>query len=77
MTQPPTYAQLAKRAAIVARRVQQAVAAAGLSQRDLAAQTGIPLATLNRRLNGSPFIITELMAVADVLGTQTSTLIGE
>lgn len=50
--------------------VQAAVATAGLSQRELALKSGIPLATLARRLSGmgKGFTVSEVIAVADVLG---------
>lgn len=61
-------------AAVVAQRMD----AAGISRRDLAAQAGIPLTTLLRRLNGSsPFVVTELLAVASVLGTSVKTLVAQ
>lgn len=48
---------------------------AGLVQRTLSEETGIPLATLNRRLKGyTPFLVTELDAIARTLGTTGSSL---
>lgn len=55
------------------RRLSQAIkesaSAAGVSQRDLANQTGIPLVTLNRKLNhDSPFNAVEMGAISEALG---------
>lgn len=56
--------------------VATALADAGFTQRNVAEVTGIPLATLNRRLTGaSPFLVTELTAIADMLNTTTSALL--
>lgn len=50
--------------------VNQAVEAQGLTLRTLSDATGIPLATLHRRLTGKvPFDLVELDAVALALGT--------
>ena len=63
MDTPTTAAQS------VAEVVSAALREAGISQREAAARTGIPLATLSRRLTGhSPFLITELSLVAKVAG---------
>jgi transcriptional regulator with XRE-family HTH domain len=52
----------------LAKVVSDAMKAHGKNQRDIAEATGIPLVTLNRRLTGrSPFVITELIAIAEVL----------
>jgi transcriptional regulator with XRE-family HTH domain len=49
--------------------VASAMAAACVSQREVAGRAGIPLTTLNRRLTGrSPFLVTELASIASVLG---------
>lgn len=59
-------------------RVKQAIDDAGLSERDVAEQTGIPLTTLNRRLRGhAPFTATELRKIGQVLGVPASSLIVE
>lgn len=55
--------------------VDQARKDAGVTQRDLSDATGIPLVTLNRRLTGSsPFLFTELVAVARHLGLSVTEL---
>lgn len=55
--------------------VKIALADAGVSRRDAAARTGIPLTTLSRRLTGnSPFLSTELAALASLAGTTVSAL---
>lgn len=60
----------------LAETVAAALQVAGLVQRDVAEGTGIPLATLNRRLTGrSPFLITELAAIAELLDTTASGLL--
>ena len=49
--------------------IKAAAANAGVSQRDLANRAGIPLVTLNRKLNHlTPFNAVELGALSDVLG---------
>ena len=54
----------------IAAEVRAAMAASGLSQRDLAARTGLPLVTLSRRLTGKgkAFDIEELARISDALG---------
>lgn len=54
----------------MAGEVRAAMGHAGISQRDLAATTGLPLVTLSRRLTGKgkPFDIGELALIADTLG---------
>ena len=54
----------------IADEVRAAMARAGISQRDLADRTGLPLVTLSRRLTGKgkPFDVGELALIADVLG---------
>lgn len=62
----------------LAATVAAALQAAGLVQRNVADETGIPLATLNRRLKGTnPFNVIELGAIADMLGTKASALLAE
>lgn len=57
----------------LARTVSAALGGAGIAQRDAAARTGIPLSTLSRRLTGnSPFTVTELDLIADLLGVKVS-----
>jgi DNA-binding phage protein len=59
-------------AAAVAANVEKSIAAAGRSVLSVALETGIPRTTLDRRLrsNGvSPFSVTELKLIADLLGT--------
>lgn len=46
-----------------------------LSQRDISLETGIPLNSLNRKLNGGVFDLEELMRIASTLGTPLSELI--
>ena len=63
----------------LSRRLSQAIkdaaAEAGVSQRDLAARTGIPLVTLNRKLNHlSPFNAVELGAMSETLGVSLAEL---
>ena len=50
---------------------------AGLSLRETARGANIPPSTFTRRLNGSPFLSTELAALASVFGIPTSRLVGE
>lgn len=59
----------------IAEKVTAAIQAAGLSQREVAAETGIPLVTLNRRLNGhAPFTVAELYCVAVALRVSAASL---
>ena len=52
-----------------AEEVRAGMEVAGISQRDMAARTGIPLVTLSRRLTGrSPFTIPELAAITSEIG---------
>jgi hypothetical protein len=52
-----------------------ALKAAGITKRAAATLTGIPLTTLSRRLTGaSPFLVTELPALARVLCVPVSDL---
>lgn len=48
----------------VAAAVQSAITAAGTSVNAVARGTGIPQATLWRRVNGSPFLVSELESIA-------------
>jgi transcriptional regulator with XRE-family HTH domain len=54
----------------VAAAVGAAIEAAGTSANAVAKGTGIPQATLSRRLNGSPFHVGELDRIANYLGIQ-------
>jgi Helix-turn-helix. len=50
--------------------IRDAASTAGVSQRELSARTGIPLVTINRKLNhGTPFNAIELGAISEALGT--------
>lgn len=58
--------------------VERRISASGISLREAARQTGIPLTTLSRRLTGnSPFSLPELAAVAELLGVVASELVIE
>jgi transcriptional regulator with XRE-family HTH domain len=60
----------------IARAVSTALSAAGIAQRDAAERTGIPISTLSRRLTGnSPFTVTELDLLANVLGCTVTELV--
>lgn len=49
--------------------IKNAASTAGISQRELADKAGIPLVTLNRKLNHSaPFNAREMGAVSEALG---------
>lgn len=62
----------------VAHRVSAAIRAAGLTQREVSRATGIPLVTLNRRLQGhTPFIVTELYSIALATDVPVSSLYPE
>lgn len=61
----------------VAQVVTEAMTAGGWSEKALAEATGIPRATLRRRLIGSPFDVAELSRIAATLGTTVSDLLGE
>ena len=58
----------------ISRVVSDALKAAGISQRRAAAQTGMSLSTLRRRLtgNGRPFLVHEMFTMADLLDTKVS-----
>jgi transcriptional regulator with XRE-family HTH domain len=66
----PTPAQIA---AAVSGRMDSA----GMSLRQVARGANIPLSTFSRRLNGSPFLSTELAALASVFGVTVSQLVAE
>jgi len=57
--------------------IKDALKASNLSQRDLADEAGIPLTTLNRKLNGAPLDWDELRAIARVLRRSASGIIAE
>lgn len=58
--------------------ISRRLTAASISQRTAAERTGIALTTLSRRLTGtSPFLATELAALAGLLGTTVSNLAKE
>lgn len=60
----------------IAAAVASALQAAGISRREAAARSGIPLTTLQRRLTGrSPFLTTELAVLAALAGTQASAIV--
>lgn len=55
--------------------VAEALAEAGITQREASRLTAIPLTTLSRRLTGhSPFTVLELAALASVTSTTVSIL---
>ncbi|AKU15786.1 helix-turn-helix transcriptional regulator [Luteipulveratus mongoliensis] len=57
--------------------VLEALAEAGISQREAAEKTGIPSTTLNRRLSptgNSPLTADEIVRLATLLGTRPSAL---
>ena len=59
----------------LAAALSEALSAAGVSQRDAALRSGIPLVTLSRRLTGkSPLRADELTALAVLAGTSVSAL---
>lgn len=56
--------------------IKDAASESKVSQRDLASRTGIPLVTLNRKLNhASPFNFMELGAISEVLGVSLTELV--
>jgi transcriptional regulator with XRE-family HTH domain len=60
----------------IAAHVSAALSTARIAQRDAASRTGIPITTLSRRLTGnSPFTVTELDLIAQLLGVTVSDLI--
>ncbi|MGO1410388.1 MAG: helix-turn-helix domain-containing protein [Microbacterium sp.] len=53
--------------------VETAIARSGQSRRAISKETGIPYATLNRKLAGrSEFTFSELFLISDVLGVRPS-----
>ena len=69
MTQPNAFP------AALAAAVSAAIKAEGKSQRQIAAETGIPLVTLNRKLTGrAPMNSLELAMIADALNTTPTDL---
>lgn len=54
--------------------VKSAIAAAGTTPNAVAAGTGIPQATLSRRMNGAPFLVSELDQIARFLGVPVEDL---
>lgn len=61
----------------IAIEVRDAMSAAGISQRDMASRSGIPLVTLSRRLVGGhkPFDLAEVAVVAGVMGLSLTELV--
>jgi transcriptional regulator with XRE-family HTH domain len=60
----------------ISQAVSNALKDAGISQREAADRSGIPITTLSRRLTGnSPFLVTELAVLAAMVGTSVSELI--
>ncbi len=59
--------------------IRQELRDAGISQRRAANLTGIPLTTLSRRLRGDgrPFLVTELVAMAEMLDTPVSAIFAD
>ena len=57
--------------------LRAALESAGLSQREAAAATGIPLVTLNRRLSGQhkTFDLVEVAALAELVGLGLTDLV--
>lgn len=64
-------------AALVAETLKEAIGAAGLSQREVAESTCIPLTTLNRHLNNGDLAWEEIRAIANVVGRSASSLIAD
>lgn len=61
--------------AALAQVIGEALKSAGMSQRKLSGATGIPLVTINRKLQGiTPFSAVELVAVARALGVSFAEL---
>lgn len=61
----------------IAAAVSHRMDTAGVSLREVSRETNIPLTTLTRRLNGSPFLSTELAALASLFGVPVSRLVSE
>lgn len=67
--------QIDTEAVAIGRAVRGAIATAGLTLVEVAAQTDITLTTLSRRVNGSlPFTFPELTQIAKVCGVRVSDL---
>ncbi|MCS0500609.1 helix-turn-helix domain-containing protein [Protaetiibacter mangrovi] len=63
-------------AAEIARRIEARMARARVSRRDLASRTGIPFATLDRKLDAvQELTFAELHAISACLGTNPSAFI--
>jgi len=70
MTTASTFSQS------VAGVVGSAIKTQRKTQREIAEASGLPLVTLNRKLSGHrPFTMTELAAVAEVLGTTVTDIV--
>lgn len=61
----------------IAAAVTHRMDGAGLSLRETARATDIPLSTFARRLNGSPFLSTELASLASLFDIPVSQLVAE
>ena len=63
-------------AASIAGGVREAMTSGGITHRELSEKSGIPLATLHRRLTATtPFTMTEIKAVSIALGLDVSDLL--
>lgn len=63
-------------AANIAGGVREAMTSGGITHRELSEKSGIPLATLHRRLTATtPFTMTEIKAVSIALGLDVSDLL--
>lgn len=71
MHQSPT------RTETLGRLIEQRMAEAGITYRGASEATGIPLATLHRRIQTGAFTLPELLAVANMLGASASGLLRE
>ncbi|MFI7001294.1 helix-turn-helix domain-containing protein [Nocardia sp. NPDC050175] len=61
----------------IGKRIERALRAAGLSQRDLATETGISQSTLSRTIAGErPAKMNELVAIAQATGVMLAELTG-
>lgn len=60
----------------VARALGEALASAGVTQREASVRSGIPLVTLSRRLTGkTPFNVLELASLASVAETTVADVV--
>ena len=59
----------------VADTIKAAIKTAGLSQREVATQSNIPLTTLNRHLNAGGLELDEIRAIAKILRISAASLI--